>query len=64
MWHRKKNEPIDSRLMPEKEVFQECILFSNSHNEDAAEPNDIQHTDETNCCRRIRRFVTTFFGML
>lgn len=27
MWHRKKNEPIDSRLMPEKEVFQECILF-------------------------------------
>jgi hypothetical protein len=27
MWHREKNEPIDSRLMPEKEVFQECILF-------------------------------------
>jgi hypothetical protein len=27
MWHRKKNEPIDSRLMSEKEVFQDCILF-------------------------------------
>jgi hypothetical protein len=27
MGHRKKNDPIDSRLTSEKEVFQECIFF-------------------------------------